>query len=54
MRHSETCDKYDKAKKSDKYFDVKDEENQLNSFIYEAFGLNSNEIRTIEESKVGL
>ena len=43
-----------KQKKSDKYFDVKDEENQLNSFIYEAFGLNSNEIRTIEESKVGL
>lgn len=43
-----------KQNKSDKYFDVKDEENQLNSFIYEAFGLNSNEIRTIEESKVGL
>ena len=39
-----------RQKKNDKYYDVKDEENQLNSLIYEAFGLNSNEIRTIEES----
>ena len=39
-----------RQKKNDKYYDVKDEENQLNSLIYEAFGLNSNEIRTIKES----
>ena len=39
-----------KQKKNDKYYDVKDEENQLNSLIYEAFGLNSNEIKTIEDS----